>query len=99
MILSWVTKNVVQYIAKEENWCRGLIIELPMLQILSQTSRFYGPVYDCAIVVVYLTISTLADYLTYCVWITNITSMIFKRQYGANEIDFYFCSLHKYGKL
>jgi len=50
------------------------------------------------IVMVNLTISTLADYLTCyaAFWVTDITSMIFTRQYGTNEIYFHFCSLHKY---
>ena len=31
--------------------------------------------------------------------LANIISMIFIRQYGANENDFHFCFQHKYGKL
>jgi len=42
------------------------------------------------------------SYLLRCIneWLlANIISMIFKGQYGANENDFHFSFLHKYGKL
>jgi len=66
------------------------IVNLPILRPILQLYDFNGKSYD-------FYARRLSYYAAFCV--ANITSMIFTRRYGANEIDFHFCSLHNYGKL
>ena len=71
--------------------------ELPMLPILRPSLRLY----DFNVKSYDFYARRLSYYLR-CIneWLlANIISMIFIRQYGANENDFHFGFQHKYGKL